>query len=79
MPGDQVSLEDLAVMENFACCLKIVVIFIGLGRAHRLGGGRDFEAIIWGGKPQRDKITFMGEVDPSRQHVKILIWQLEEG
>ena len=26
-----------------------------------------------------DGTIFMGEVDPQRQHVKILIWQLEGG
>ena len=38
--------------------------------------------IFWsyhiGGKLQRDETIFMGEVDPSRHHVKVLIWQLEE-
>ena len=33
----QVCLGDLAVRGNFVFCL-IVVIFIGLGRAYRLGG-----------------------------------------
>ena len=32
-----------------------------------------------GGKPQRDETIFMGNVGPSRYHVKILISQLEEG
>ena len=32
-----------------------------------------------GDKLQRDGTIFMGEDDFSRQHVKILIWQLEEG
>ena len=36
--GDQVCLGDLAVGGNFVFCLIIVVIFIGLGRAYRLGG-----------------------------------------
>ena len=49
---------------------------MGLGTAYRLGG--DFEVIKWGGKPQRDGTIFMGEADPSRHHVKILIWQLWE-
>ena len=31
-----------------------------------------------GGKPQRDGIMFMGEVEPPRQHVKILSRQLEK-
>ena len=38
-PGDQVCPGDLAVGGNFVFCLIIVVIFIGLGRAHKLGGG----------------------------------------
>ena len=44
-------------------------------RAYRLGG----EGILKlsnGGKPERDGTIFMGEVDPSRDQVKILIWQL---
>ena len=65
---------DLAVGGNSVCRLIIFVIFIALGRAYRLGG--DFEIIIWGGEPRRDGTIFMGEVDPSRRHVKILIWQL---
>ena len=28
------------------------------------------------GKPKRDGTIFIGQVDPSRHHVKILIWQL---
>ena len=32
-----------------------------------------------GRKPQKDGITFMGGVETLRYHVKILIWQLEEG
>ena len=42
------------------------------------GEGEDFEVNKWG-RSQRDGTIFMGEVDPSRHHVKILIWQLEEG
>ena len=37
---------DLVVGGNSVCCLIIFVIFIGLGRAYRLGG--DFEVNIWG-------------------------------
>ena len=53
---------------------------MGPGRAYRLGG--DFKAIIWedgGGGWQATKgwDHFYGVVDPSRQHVTILIWQLE--
>ena len=68
---------DLPVGGSFLCCLIIVAIFIGIGRADRLGG--DFEVIIGGGKPRRDGTIFMGKFNPSRQHAKILIWQLEEG
>ena len=40
-------------------------------------GEADFEVLIWGsGEPKRDGNIFMREVDPSRNHVKILIWQL---
>ena len=44
---------DLAVGENFVFRFIIVVIFIGLGRAYRLGGGGgvggglDFEVTKW--------------------------------
>ena len=38
---------DLAVGGNFVFCLIIVVIFMGLGRANRLGGGH-FEVVKWG-------------------------------
>ena len=31
-----------------------------------------------GCKPQKDGTIFVGEVDSSRHHVKILIWQLYE-
>ena len=60
------------------------MLFIGLGRAYTLGG--DFEVTILvggggmgGGKPKSDGTIFMGEVDPSRPYVKILIWQLQDG
>ena len=47
-----------------------------------VGGKGDFEVIIKGGggqaTRQRDKTIFMEEVYPSRNHVNILIWQLEE-
>ena len=36
---------------NFVCCFVIVLIFMGLGSllgwAYTLGGGEDFEVIIW--------------------------------
>ena len=50
--------------------------------------GGDFKVIIFkvimcvyvwwwgGGNPKRGGAIFMGEVDSSRHHVKILIWQL---
>ena len=37
-----VGLNDLAVGGHFACSLIIVAMFI------RLGGGGDFEVILWG-------------------------------
>ena len=59
------------------CCLVIVVIFMGLGRAYRLG--EDFEVIIWGASHEGMGPFFVGGVDPSRHHVNIFIFQLEEG
>ena len=45
---------------------------MGLGGAYELRG--DFKVIIWGGKPQRDRIIFQcGGVVPSRHHIKVLI------
>ena len=38
--------------------------------------GGDFEIIIWGRAKKGWDYFFMGEVDPSRRHVNILIWQL---
>ena len=72
-PGDQVCLGDLAVGGNLVFCIIIVVIFLGLGEhigwvGLKLSNGGD--------KPQRDGAIFMGELDPSRHHVKFLIWQL---
>ena len=70
---------DLAVGENFVCCLIIAAIFIAPGRTYRLEG-RDFEVIIYeGGKLKRDGTIFIEKIDPSRHHVKMLIWHLEEG
>ena len=57
---------DLAVEGNFVFCLIIVDIFIGLGRAYRLGG-EYFEVIKrgeGGDKPQMDGTIFMREFDP---------------
>ena len=56
----------IVVGGDFVCCLIIVVIFIGLGG--------DFEVTIWGDELERHRTIFMGKVDPSRHHVKILIW-----
>ena len=47
---------DLVVGGNSVCCFIIFVIFIGLGRAYRLGGA--LEVIIWEGKPKRDGTIF---------------------
>ena len=86
LPGDQVFLGNLAVGGNFVCCLIIVVIFIGLGnvlgKVYRLemgGGGVEILKLSYWGKATKDGTIFMGKVDPSRHHVNILIWQLEEG
>ena len=64
---------DLVVGGNSVCCLIIFVIFIGLGRAYRLGGFLSYQ--MGDHKQQKDGVIFMGEVDPSRHHVKILIWE----
>ena len=40
--------------------------------------GGDFEVIIWG-QATKGWDNFYDGVDPSRHHVKILIWKLEEG
>ena len=45
-PGDKVCLRELAVGGNLVCFLIIVVIFMGPGRAFRLGS--DFKVIIRG-------------------------------
>ena len=58
---------------NFVFCLIIFVIFIGLGRAYRLGGFLSYQ--MGDHKQQKDGVIFMGKVDPSRHHVKILIWE----
>ena len=86
LTGYQVFLGNLAVGGNFVCCLIIVVIFIGLGnlfgRVYRLengGWGLEILKLSYLGKATKDGTIFMGKVDPSRHHVKILIWQLEEG
>ena len=47
---------------------------MGLGRA--IGWGEILKS-SHEGKSQRDGTIFMGGVDPSRHHVKVLIWQLE--
>ena len=73
-----VCLGDVTVGGNFVFCLIVVVIFIGLGRAYRLGEGEGvgFWTYQLGGKPHWDETIFMGQVDPLRHHVKILILQL---
>ena len=62
---------------NFVYFLIIVVIFMGLGGTYRFG--EDFKVIIWGASHKGLGPFFIGGVDPSRHHVKIFIWQLEEG
>ena len=63
---------DLAVGGNFLCCLIIVFIFIG-------SGGEILKLSYGRGQVQRDWTTFMLGVRLLRDHVKILIRQLEEG
>ena len=60
---------------HIACFLITFVIFIGLGRAYRLGGGsREILKLSYGrgkgGQTKKGRDHFMGEVDPSRHHVK---------
>ena len=61
--GDQVCLGDLALGGNSVCCLIIIVIFIELGRAHRLEGGY-FEVIIWMGCHIRMGPFLWGKLTP---------------
>ena len=72
---------ELGVGGNFVWCLIIVVIFIGLGGAYKFseilkswfggggggGGGR-------GANHEGTETFFMGGLDPTRHHIKILIW-----
>ena len=57
-------------------CLVIVAIFMGLEGTYRFG--EDFKFIIWEASHKGLGLFFIGGVDPSRHHVKIFIWQLEE-
>ena len=43
------------------------------------GVGLEILKLSYLGKATKDGTIFMGKVDPSRHHVNILIWQLEEG
>ena len=52
---------DQTVGENFVFCLTIVVIFIGLGRAYRLGG---FEVIKWGASNKEMGPFLWGKLTP---------------
>ena len=57
----------------------MVVRFMGVAGAYSFGG--DFKVTIWGERQVTkgwDQFLW-GGVDPSRRHIKILIWQLEEG
>ena len=58
-------------MEGNFEVIKCVCVCVCVGKGGGGGGG----AV----KPQRDGTIFMEEVDPSRNHVKILIGQLQEG
>ena len=59
---------DLAVGGNFVFCLIIVVTFIGLGRAYRLGrrggGGVDFEVIKSGARHKGMGPFLLGKLTP---------------
>ena len=64
-------LGELGAAGNFVWCLIIVVIFMGLEGAFRLGG--DFRVIIWGTscKEMGPFLFLGGGVDPPRDHVNI--------
>ena len=49
---------------------------MGLGIAYRFRG--DFKVIIWGASHKGMEPFLWSGVDLLRQHVKVLIWQLEE-
>ena len=68
---------ELVEWGKFVYCLIIVVIFMRLGGTYGLG--EDFKVIIWGASHKWLGPFFIGGVDPWRHHVKIFIWQLEEG
>ena len=56
----------LGVGGNYLWCL-VIVIFRGLGRAKRLGGGGGFKAIIWWRASHKEgggEAISMGEADP---------------
>ena len=65
-------MEDLAVRKNFVFYLIIVVIFMTWKRIE-VGG---ILKLSNGGQANKGWGHFMGEVDPSRHYVKILIWEL---
>ena len=69
--------RKIGVKGDFVWCLMIVFIFMGLGGVYRLGEG--VKVIIWGTRHKGIGSFFNGGVNPSRHHVNILIWQLEEG
>ena len=60
--GDHICLGDPAVGGNFVFSLIIVVIFIGLGKAYRLGV--DFEVIKWGASHKGMGPSLWGRLTP---------------
>ena len=53
---------EIAEGGNFVRCLIVVVLFMGLGGANRLGG--DFNVIIWEANYKRMGPFFGGELTP---------------
>ena len=60
--GDHICLGDLAVGGNFVFSLIIVAIFIGLGRAYRLG--EDSEVTKWGASHKGMGPSLWGRLTP---------------
>ena len=60
-PVEEVCLGRLGVGGNYLWCLVIIVIFVQLVRAKRLGGQGDFKVIIWGRASNKGGGQFNGE------------------
>ena len=58
------------------CCLIVVAIIMGFGKAYSLG--EDLKVTIWKASHKGMGTIFMVGVGPSIQHGKMLIWQLGE-